>query len=33
MKDQLILHHLTTHVIPYGLDDATVMDPSNEQVA
>jgi hypothetical protein len=33
MKEQLISHLLTAHVIPYGLDDATVMAPSNEQVA
>jgi hypothetical protein len=24
---------VTAHFIPYGLDDATVMAPSNEQVA
>ena len=33
MKEQLMLHHLTAHVIPYGLYDATVMAPSSEQVA
>jgi hypothetical protein len=33
MKEQVTLHHVTAHFIPYGLDDATVMAPSNEQVA
>jgi hypothetical protein len=33
MKEQLNSHDLTAHVIPYGLDDATVIAPSNEQVA
>lgn len=33
MKEQPSLHHMTAHVIPYGFDDATVIAPSNEQVA
>jgi hypothetical protein len=33
MTEQLILQRLTAHIMPYGLDDTTVMVPSNEQVA
>jgi hypothetical protein len=33
MNEQLILQQLIAHTVPYGLDDATVMEASNEQVA